>query len=223
MATRRSRSIRLALMGTVGLVGTLPLAGCDSGPEAQAFRTVQECIDKTGQDQTCREAEAAARALSNEVAPAFRDQAACEAAFGSCAPARALPSREQADAAVAMGDAPPAAAAAPAAGGGSWFLPAAAGFLMGRALGGPPTPYYMRRDGGAVAFNGARAQPLDPRWLQDPQARDRQSSFTSRTGSSSSSFYRGSSRSGSSSVTSSPSRSGGFGSSARASGGSSGG
>lgn len=223
MAIRRSRKIRLALMGTVGLVGTLPLAGCDSGPEAQAFRTVQECIDKTGQDQTCREAEAAARAMANEVGPAFRNQAACEAAFGSCAPARALPSREQAEAAVAMGDAP-AAAPPPAGGGaGSWFLPAAAGFLMGRALGGTPTPYYMRRDGGAVAFNGRQAQPLDPRWLADPQQRERQGSFTSRTGSSSSSYYRGSSRSGSSSVTSSPSRSGGFGSTARGSGGSSGG
>ena len=36
--------------------------------------------------------------------------------------------------------------------GGSWFLPAAAGFMLGRVLGTAPSPYFMRRDGGAVAF-----------------------------------------------------------------------
>jgi uncharacterized protein YgiB involved in biofilm formation len=218
MSTRRTRTLRLALMGTIGLVGTLPLAGCDEAPEAQAFRTAEECISKTGQDLMCREAEQQAQAAAQQNAPAFRSQQACEAAFGSCAPAPALPSREQADAAAGMGDRP---AATTASGAGSWFMPAAAGFLLGRALGGPPSPYFMRRDGGAVAFAGGRQQPINPNWFQDPQQQQRQSNWSSRTGSSSSSYYRGTTSRSGGSVTSSPSRTGGFGTTARSSGSSS--
>ena len=212
MATRRTRTLRLALMGTIGLVGTLPLVGCDEAPEAQAFRTAEECISKTGQDLMCREAAQQAQAANTQQAPAFRSQQACEAAFGNCTPATALPSREQADAAAGMGDRPAASS------GGSWFMPAAAGFLLGRAMSSGPTPYYMRRDGGAVAFAGGAQQPINPNWFPDQQQQQRQSSYTSRTGSSSSSYYRsGSSGRSGSSASSSVSRSGGFGTTARSS------
>jgi len=212
MATRRTRTLRLALMGTIGLVGALSLAGRDEAPGAQAFRTAEECISKTGQDLMCREAEQQVQAANTQSAPAFRSQQACEAAFGSCAPATSLPSREQADAATAMGDRPAASS------GSSWFMPAAAGFLLGRALSGGPTPYYMRRDGGAVAFNGGVQQPINPNWFPDQQQQQRQSSYSSRSGYSSSSYYgsSSSSRSGSS-ASSSVSRSGGFGTTARSS------
>jgi uncharacterized protein YgiB involved in biofilm formation len=217
MTTRRTRTLRLALMGTIGLVGTLPLAGCDEAPEAQAFRTAEECIAKTGQDLMCREAQQQAQAATSDQAPAFRSQQACEAAFGTCQPARTPPTREQVNAGATAGD----AIASPS--GGSWFLPAAAGFLLGRAMGTPPTPYFMRRDGGAVAFAGGQQQPIDPRWFPDQQQQQRQSSWSSSSGRSGSSYYRsGTSRSGGS-VTSSPSRTGGFGSSARSSTSSSGG
>lgn len=211
MPTRRTRTLRLALMGSIGLVGTLPLSGCDEAPEAQAFSTAEECIAKTGQDLMCREAAAQTQAANTQTAPAFRSQQACEAAFGNCAPAAALPSRDQADAAAAMGDRPAASS------GGSWFMPAAAGFLLGRAMSSGPSPYYMRRDGGAVAFNGGVQQPLDPRWFPDQQQQQRQSNYSSRSGYSSSSYYRGSSGGSGSSASSSVSRSGGFGSTARSS------
>ena len=213
---RRSRTVRLALMGTIGLVGTLPMAGCDEAPEAQAFRTAEECIAKTGENQMCNEAAQQAQAAARSSAPAFQSRAACEATFGDCTPAAQPPSREQANAAAAIGD-----QQAYGSSGGSWFLPAAAGFMMGRMLGTAPSPYFMRRDGGAVAFAGGVAQPVDPRWFPDQQQQQRQSNWSTRTGYSSSSYYGSSSRSGSSSASSSTSRSGGFGSTARASGSSS--
>jgi uncharacterized protein YgiB involved in biofilm formation len=229
MNTRRSRTIRLVLMGTVGLVGTLPLASCDSPPEADAFRTAEECISKTGQDLMCREAAQEAQAQAAQSAPAFRSQAACEAAFGNCGPSRALPSRDQADAAAQLGDAPPAAAAS--SGGGNWFVPAAAGFLLGRALGSPPAPFFQSRQHGAVGFGqqGSRL-PIDPRAFADPRQREEQQrAFGSSGGgggtSSSSRTTYSSARDSrpTRTYTSSPSRSGGFGTTARSSSSSSGG
>lgn len=209
---RRSRTVRLALMGTIGLVGTLPLAGCDEAPEAQAFRTAEECIARTGENQMCREAADQAQAAARTAAPAFQSQAACEATFGSCEATQKPPTGEQASEAAALGD-------RAGAGGGSWFLPAAAGFMLGRAMGTPPSPYFMRRDGGAVAFAGGAARPLDPRWFPDQQQQQRQSGWTSSSGYGSSSYYRpAGSRSGASGSSGSVSRTGGFGSSAHSSG-----
>jgi uncharacterized protein YgiB involved in biofilm formation len=227
MSTRRSRTVRLALMGTIGLVGTLPLASCDSAPEADAFRTAEECITKTGQDLMCREAAQEAQAQAAQSAPAFRSAQACEAAFGSCAPARTLPSRDQADAATQMGDTPPATGSSA----GSWFVPAAAGFLLGRALGTPPAPFFQSRQYGAVGFGAQGTRlPVDPRAFADPAQREQQQrAFGSSGGGGSASSSRSSTYSPardarpSRAYTSSPSRSGGFGTTARSSGSSSGG
>jgi uncharacterized protein YgiB involved in biofilm formation len=228
MTTRRSRTIRLALMGSIGLVGTLPLASCDSPPEADAFRTAEECISKTGQDLMCREAAREAQAQASTAAPAFRSQQACEAAFGSCAPANALPSRDQADAAIQMGDTPPAAAASST---GSWFLPAAAGFLLGRAMGTPPAPYFQHRQYGAVGFGAQGTRlPIDPRAFADPRLREEQQRASGSSGgggawnsSRSSTTYSPARDSRPSRAYSTPSRSGGFGTTARSSSSSSGG
>lgn len=227
MSTRRSKSIRLALMGSVGLVGTL--AGCEEAPQADAFASVEQCIARTGQDLTCREGFAQSQAQVAATAPAFRSREACEAVFGSCAapPAGARITSDQANAANDAVASTPGAPPNTASSTGSWFMPAAAGFLLGRAtsgLGG--SPYFMRRDGGAVGFAGGQAAAIDPRAFAERQQQQRQSNWSSSSSGSRIS-NRGtyapapSSRGGSAVSTGSISRSGGFGSSARASSGSS--
>jgi uncharacterized protein YgiB involved in biofilm formation len=213
MKTRRTRTIRLALMGSVGLVGTLPLAGCDEAPEADAFRTVQECIAKTGQELSCREAERAAQTLAAESAPAFRSQAACEASFGNCAPAPRPPTTDQVNAGISSGD----AVASPAT--GSWFMPAAAGFLLGRAMGGGAgLPFFQSRQYGAVGFGpGGQRLGVDPNAFANQREREQQARSTGSAGRGSRSYYSTTTRTGSSSVTASPSRTGGFGTTARSS------
>jgi uncharacterized protein YgiB involved in biofilm formation len=236
MTTRRSKSIRLALMGSIGLVGVLP--GCDEPPQADAFATVEACIQKTGQDQSCREGFAEAQAQAQSTAPAFRTREACEAVFNNCgvpdATARINPDQVAAGSELAQ-QAGAATPPASASSGGSWFMPLAAGYLLGRATSGMGgAPYFQRRDGGAVGFQGRQPMPIDPRAFGDQAQRERQqalyggsggggSSSSSRgSGSRSTSYYQPSpsSRSGSVAGTGT-SRSGGFGSSARASGGSS--
>lgn len=231
MSTRRSRSIRLALMGSIGLVGTLP--GCDEAPQADAFASVEECIARTGQDLTCREGFAQSQTQVGATAPAFRSREACEAVFTNCAvpPAGSHVTSDQVnaanDAVASTPGAPPNTSASTGSSTGSWFMPAAAGFLLGRAtsgLGG--SPYFMRRDGGAVGFAGGQAAAIDPRAFAQQQQQQRQSNWSS-SGSGSRISSRGtytpapSPRSGSAASTGSISRSGGFGSSARASSGSS--
>lgn len=216
-------------MGSVGLVGTL--AGCEKAPQADAFASVEECVARTGQDLTCREGFAQSQAQVASTAPAFRSREACEAVFTNCA-APAAGSRVTSDQVNAANDAVASTPGAPpntSAGTGNWFMPAAAGFLLGRAtsgLGG--SPYFMRRDGGAVGFAGGQAAAIDPRAFAQQQQQQRQSNWSS-SGSGGRISSRGtytpapSSRSGSAVSTGSISRSGGFGSSARASSGSSGG
>jgi uncharacterized protein YgiB involved in biofilm formation len=234
MTTRRSRSIRLALMGSIGLVGVLP--GCDEAPQADAFTTVEMCIEKTGQDQTCREGFAEAQAQARTTAPAFRTREACEAVFNNCAApdttARVNPDQVAAGTELSQqaGVATPPAAASS---GGNWFMPLAAGYLLGRATSGMGgSPYFARRDGGAVGFQGRQAMPVDPRAFADPALRERQQalyggggssgSSSSRSSTRTTSYYRPAPSSRSTSVSgSTTSRTGGFGSSARASSGSS--
>ncbi len=131
---KRSRSIELALMGTVPLL----LAACDQPSAAQQqsallYQSLQQCIS-AGQVSVdiCEKAYADAVQAQYRNAPRFASLADCEAQYGydQCHP-------------VARAD-------------GHWFMPALAGFLVGRAL---STPHYAHPYGCAWGGCGYGASP----------------------------------------------------------------
>jgi uncharacterized protein YgiB involved in biofilm formation len=148
---KRSRSIRLVLLSSTGL---LLLAGCDQ-PDPLArndfFQSEQECA-QANDASACRQALMDARQQHAQTAPAFASRDACEAKFGleNCAETRQPPSAEQIQ---------PGEQQAAQSGGGSWFMPAMLGYMMGRTLGGPG---FVPPTTGAQAppQAAARAQPV---------------------------------------------------------------
>ena len=132
---KRSRSIELALMGTVPLL----LSGCDQLPEpeqqsALLYQDLQQCIadGKVTADVCQKGYEQALQARS--AAPHYGSLAECEAEFGyaQCRPA--------------------------SSGSGNWFIPAAAGFLIARAL--DSSHDDSRLDYGWSGYGGWSGQPI---------------------------------------------------------------
>ena len=92
---KRSRSIRLVLLGSAG---ALALSACDGdpGPQTQVFQDEAQCA-KSNDANDCRQALADAREAHRTTAPAFASRETCEAQFGvgNCGPAEAKPTPEQ--------------------------------------------------------------------------------------------------------------------------------
>lgn len=163
---RKSRMIRLALLGSVGLVG---LAACDNNdPLAghDVIRDQKECSSKPDPD-ACRTALADARAQHLQTAPRFTSREDCEAQFGvnNCgtpnqiltgAPAGANDAFSGAQAAGDPGQ--PAPSQQQASSGGGIFMPMLMGYMMGRALGGggPWNAQPLYRDPSNTAYSGGR-------------------------------------------------------------------
>lgn len=158
---KRSRSIRLVLLGSTGL---LALAGCDQADPLASndfFRSEQECARASNPD-ACRQAAMDAREQHARTAPAFASREACEARFGAenCAESRQPPRPEQIQLAQEQppGSQPPAEPQQTAQTGGSWFLPLMMGYMMGRSFGGAPglagQPVY--RDVRNTVYSGDR-------------------------------------------------------------------
>lgn len=141
---KRSRSIRLALLGTVGLVG---LAGCDDTPvasEGQFFRDASECR-KVLDAASCESQFAAARQEHLKSAPRFATKEQCEAQFGA-ANCTTPATYADAQAPAASGTATPGQTTpgqtTPAPGqqvaqssGGGFFMPLMLGYLGGQMMG----------------------------------------------------------------------------------------
>lgn len=130
---KRSRSIRLVLLGSTGL---LALVGCDQqDPLARNdfFQNEQQCA-QSNDVSACRQALMDARKEHLKTAPAFASAEACEARFGldNCQPTAQQPTREQMQS--GSGEQPQQTAQS----GGSWFLPIMMGYMMGRTMGGGP-------------------------------------------------------------------------------------
>lgn len=142
---KRSRAIRLVLIGSTGLVA---LTACEAGDpvigQADFFRDSQECSAKLDPD-ACRQGLADARAQHVATAPKFTTLPECEAKFGeeNCqlteVPAGATPQ--------AQGQ---------ASTGGSWFMPIMMGYMMGRTASGAFAPTGLYRDGANTAYAGDR-------------------------------------------------------------------
>ncbi len=155
---KRSRSIRLALLGTVGLVG---LAGCDDTPiasEGQFFRDAGECR-KVLDAATCESQFAAAKQEHVKTAPKFATKEQCEAQFGAanCTTA-AAPDGQPATPAQTPGQ--PAAQGQQTAqsSGSGFFMPLMLGYLGGQMMsrmGQPSQPVY--RDAKNTAYAGGSA------------------------------------------------------------------
>lgn len=156
---RKPQAIRLALLGTVGLIGLAaceendPLAGHD------VLRSQAECASRPDPD-ACRTALADARAQHVQTAPRFATRQECEDQFGAAncgTPDQVLAGNDTFSAAQPAGD-PAQPAPQQQASGGGVFMPLLMGYMMGRALGGPglgAQPLY--RDPNNTAYTGNRS------------------------------------------------------------------
>ncbi|WP_374440257.1 DUF1190 domain-containing protein [Stella sp.] len=153
---KRSRSIRLALLGTVGLVG---LAGCDDTPvasEGQFFRDASECR-KVLDAATCDSQFAAAQKEHVRTAPKFATKEQCEAQFGA-ANCTTAPTPDGAQAQGTTPGAAPGQQQTAQSGSGGFFMPLMLGYLGGQLMsrmGQPPQPVY--RDAQNRAYSGGAA------------------------------------------------------------------
>lgn len=133
---KRSRSIQLVLMGTVPLL----LSACDDGSQQAtgtlAYQDLQQCISdgKVGAD-VCEKAYAEAVQAQYRNGPHYGTLAECQAQFGwdQCHPVHTSS--------------------------GSWFMPALAGFMIGRALSGPSYQYHEHYWSGGYG-GGGYGEPL---------------------------------------------------------------
>lgn len=148
---RRSRRIATLALGGACL---LSLNACDDKPKSdKVYGSVVECVADGKDEAACRQAFDEAGKIHEKEAPRFAAQASCEETYGAgnCVPAQS---------------------------GGGWFMPAVAGFMMGRMLGGSPlagaTPVYRDRYG--YSYAGGRPMPD----LQQAGTQSRSSSPTTK-------------------------------------------
>ncbi len=138
---KRSRQIRLVLLGGASLA---TLAACDQPDplkEARFFRDATQCEAEFKADD-CKKTFEASREQHVRTAPKFNTLEECQAQFGvdNCFQVAA---RE--------GEPKPAAQS-----GGSWFLPLMMGYMMGKSMSGfTGTPVY--RDAQNTAYTGNRS------------------------------------------------------------------
>jgi uncharacterized protein YgiB involved in biofilm formation len=201
---KRSKRITLVLMGTAGLIS---LGSCDDKPEieeARFFRSEAECA-ASADPTDCKDAFETARKEHWRSAPSFTSRESCEAQFGpqNCVQTNTQPGTAQASA---------------GAGVTSWFIPALAGYFIGRTTGGlSAMPYY--RDVNNRAFLGGQPCGQAGMPVANPQlACPPPSRWSSYSGHSSTYFRSSSSTSygrwGSTSSSSSTTSRGGFGATA---------
>jgi uncharacterized protein YgiB involved in biofilm formation len=134
---KRSRSIQLVLMGTVPLL----LSACD-GPAAQAppqstlaYQDLKQCIgDGKVSTEICEKAYADAVQEQYRAGPRFGTLGECQSQFGydQCHPVQTAS--------------------------GSWFMPALAGFMVGRAFGS--NHYYDNDRRYGPGYGGGYGAPL---------------------------------------------------------------
>jgi len=128
---RRSRRVATLLFSGTCLVS---LAACEEAADLRVFADVQDCMTQHDEN-TCMQQFAQARDQHGKEAPRYAEKATCEELYGEgkCVPANAASGGTQ-----------------------SWFMPALAGFMLARALGGPTAqPVYTDRSG--YAYVGGRS------------------------------------------------------------------
>ncbi|MGE0717745.1 MAG: DUF1190 domain-containing protein [Alphaproteobacteria bacterium] len=169
---KRSRAIRLVLLGSVGLVG---LAGCDDTPvakEGQFFRDVAECR-KVLDAASCESQFAAAKSEHAKNAPRFTSREACEQKFGAanCAPLSTYEEQKPASGQAASGQPasgqPATGQPAPqqqASSGSSFFVPLMLGYLGGQLMGRMGQPVYRDQQNTAYSSSSSSANRSIGSW-----------------------------------------------------------
>ncbi|MBX3454963.1 DUF1190 domain-containing protein [Ferrovibrio sp.] len=159
---RKSRSIRLVLLGSLSLVA---LAACEENDPlkgADIIRDQKECASRADPD-ACRMALADARQTHVQTAPKFANRQECEAQFGAnnCGtPEQVLRFGDEANPQTAGASPAPANQQQAQQGGGSVFMPLMMGYMMGRMMGGAGGPWAaqpMYRDAANTGYVGNRA------------------------------------------------------------------
>jgi uncharacterized protein YgiB involved in biofilm formation len=156
---RRSRSIKLTLLSSVGVLTLLACDQADPLAKAGFVADEKEC-SKSADADSCRQMLMDARAEHMKTAPAFASREACEADFGAanCEP--------QIKVASLGGDSRPPGSGGSGGDGGrpthesgtGMFVPMMMGFMMGRMMGGGYSAQPVYRDANNTAM--ARGQPV---------------------------------------------------------------
>ncbi|MDT8405959.1 MAG: DUF1190 domain-containing protein [Methylococcales bacterium] len=147
---KRTQSINLARMrkpGTTFLLKPLALAvlsatlsGCGDSQEAKIYNSLEDCRrELPDAPEQCEKAYQDALVKARETAPKFNSRNACEAEFG-----------------LGMCDTYRNSS------GGNWFMPAMAGFMLGRALDNSGSNYYRNQP---VFTSRARRSPVYDKWV----------------------------------------------------------
>jgi uncharacterized protein YgiB involved in biofilm formation len=125
-AMKRSKAIRLVLLGSTGLT----LAACTQKPPSDAtfFSKVEDCIPVKG-EAACRESFAKSEASWAEEAPRFPEKEKCEAEFG----AGNCETRQRS--------------------GGGFFMPMMMGYMMGNRFN---SPVYRGPNNSALVQTGGK-------------------------------------------------------------------
>lgn len=145
----RSGKKPLAVAVTAALIG-----GCGNTEEVDIYASLQECLqEQLGEAQMCQAAFQEALKEAEQSAPKYASQADCEYEFGE---QNCVTYQHQ---------------------GGSWFMPAMAGFMMGRALSGgdrvaplyqssqlrsPMHGKWVASDGSIIANSDQRQARVNP-------------------------------------------------------------
>lgn len=150
---RRSRSIKLTLLSSVGV---LTLLACDQqDPLAKAgfVADERECAKSVDADQ-CRQMLQDARAEHMKSAPAFASQEACEDKFGAanCEPQTKVASAGSETKPPGTGGTPGGEQSMFGGGGTGMFVPMMMGFMMGRMMGGGYSSQPVYRDANNTAY-----------------------------------------------------------------------
>ncbi|MFO1189432.1 MAG: DUF1190 domain-containing protein [Alphaproteobacteria bacterium] len=155
---RRSRSIRLLLLSSVG---ALTLTACDEGDRLAEgeFITDQAQCAVAFDPKDCRDALAAARAEHVKTAPTFATRKDCEAQFGAgnCDTRAAIASAEPGGTSTGGSGPTGSSGGQPGAGGsGGLFMPMLMGYMLGRTMSGfAAQPLY--RDASNTAYTGGKS------------------------------------------------------------------
>ena len=174
---RRSRRVATLLFSGTCLVS---LAACEEAADLRVYADVQDCMSEQS-ETVCAQQFAEAREDHAKQAPRYAEKGSCEELYGEgkCVPAEAA-----------------------SGGGQSWFMPAIAGFMLARAMGGPRAqPVYTDRSG--YAYVGGRpagnyqAQARGGTLARSPDAGTSRGGFGQTAGRSSSGSSASSSSSGS--------------------------
>ena len=154
---KRSKSIKLVLLGSVSVAALTGCGGNEQTADRQVFQDEAQCA-RENDAAACAEALQAARVEHAQTAPAFTSRASCEAKFGAenCGATEGVPSAQQLAQGGDTGATQNAAGEQTAHSGMGFFMPMLLGYTMGNMMGGRAMGQPVWRDARNTAYVGGR-------------------------------------------------------------------